>query len=98
MKEKITGCDSIVQSVIDNHINNSNIKFILCGSYVDTMKDLIEGTVGALIGLFWAAFYRNGIIGPNRKERRKAVKERSRSDRREELELLGIEDIKKYRD
>lgn len=65
---------------------------------VDTMKDLIEGTLGALAGLFWAAFYRNGIIGPNRKERRKAVRERSRSDRREELELLGIEDIKKYRD
>lgn len=42
LREKMTGCDSIVQSVIDNHINNSNIKFILCGSYVDTMKDLMN--------------------------------------------------------
>ena len=42
LKERMIGCDSIVQSVIDNHINNSNIKFILCGSYVDTMKNIMN--------------------------------------------------------
>ena len=42
LKEKLTGCDSIVQSVIDRHIHEANIKFILCGSYMDTMKDLMS--------------------------------------------------------
>lgn len=41
LKEKLPGCDSIFQSVIDKHINNSNLKLILCGSYVDIMKDLV---------------------------------------------------------
>ena len=62
---------------------------------VDTMTDLIEGVAGAFIGMFLTAFYRTGIIGPDRRARRAAFKEQSRRDRAEELALLGIEDIRK---
>ena len=41
LKEKLAGCDSILQSVVDKHIHTSNIKFVLCGSYVGTMKELV---------------------------------------------------------
>ncbi|MCR5690488.1 MAG: ATP-binding protein [Clostridiales bacterium] len=42
LKEKLPGCDSILQSVIDRHINGSVIKLVLCGSYVGTMKELVS--------------------------------------------------------
>ena len=43
-------------------------------------------------GLFAVAFYRNGIIGKNRKQLRAEVVARSKQDRKEELEFLGIEE------
>lgn len=65
------------------------------GGLVDTMIDLILGGSGALFGMFWVAFSKNGIIGKNRKLVRAEVKAQSKADRAAELELLGIEDIKK---
>ncbi len=60
---------------------------------VDTMQDFICCAVGAVVGMFAVAFYRNGIIGgKNRKKLRQEVVARSKQDRKEELELLGIED------
>ncbi len=41
LRENTKGLDSILQSVIDNFKDTSNMKFILCGSYVDTMKALL---------------------------------------------------------
>ena len=41
LRENTKGLDSILQSVIDGYKDNSNIKLILCGSYVDTMKALL---------------------------------------------------------
>ena len=61
----------------------------------DTMEDTICCVVGSVIGMFLVAFYRNGIIGKNRKELRAQVVARSKQDRKEELEFLGIEDNKK---
>lgn len=59
---------------------------------VDTMEDLICCVVGSLLGMFAVAFYRNGIIGgKNRKKLRAQVVARSKQDRKEELEFLGIE-------
>lgn len=55
----------------------------------DTMGDLILCAAGSVIGMFAVAFYQNGIIGKNRKERRKQVKEQSKKDREEELEYLS---------
>ncbi len=60
----------------------------------DTMEDTICCVVGSVIGMFLVAFYRNGIIGKNRKELRAQVVARSKQDRKEELEFLGIEDNK----
>ena len=61
----------------------------------DTMEDTICCVVGSVIGMFLVAFYRNGIIGKNRKEIRAQVVARSKQDRKEELEFLGIEDNRK---
>ena len=58
------------------------------GGLVDTMLDLILSGAGALIGMFFVAFSKNGIIGKNRKEVRARVKEQSRIDRAEELAYL----------
>lgn len=41
LRENVKGLDSILQTVIDKYKDTSHIKFILCGSYVDTMKALL---------------------------------------------------------
>lgn len=41
LRENIKGLDSILQSIIDRYKDTSHMKFILCGSYVDTMKALL---------------------------------------------------------
>ena len=41
LRENSKGLDS-VQSVIDHYKDTSNMKLIVCGSYVDTMKALLE--------------------------------------------------------
>ncbi len=63
------------------------------GGLVDTMVDLILGGAGALIGMFFVAFSKNGIIGKNRKAVRAAVKAQSQADRAEELAFLESEEL-----
>ena len=41
IRKVVKGLDSIIQSLIDNNKNNSKLKLILCGSYVETMKNLL---------------------------------------------------------
>ena len=41
LRENVKGLDSIIQSVIDKFKDTSHMKFIICGSYVDTMKELL---------------------------------------------------------
>lgn len=41
LRENVKGLDSIFQSVIDKYKDTSRMKLILCGSYVDTMKELL---------------------------------------------------------
>lgn len=41
LRENVKGLDSILQSLIDKYQDTSHLKFILCGSYVDTMKQLL---------------------------------------------------------
>ena len=55
---------------------------------VDTMEDMICCAVGALAGMFLVAFYKNGIIGKNRRALRQKVKAQSKFDREEELAYL----------
>jgi AAA+ ATPase superfamily predicted ATPase len=42
LRENVKGLDSIIQSMIDKYKDTSHLKFIICGSYVDTMKELLE--------------------------------------------------------
>lgn len=58
------------------------------GGLVDTMVDMILGGAGALFGMFWVAFVKNGIIGKNHKELRAKVKAQSKADREAELLYL----------
>lgn len=41
LKDKVNGIDSILQSLIDQYKDSSQLKLILCGSYVDVMKSLM---------------------------------------------------------
>ena len=41
LRNVVKGLDSIIQSFIDNN-SNSKLKIILCGSFVETMKSLLE--------------------------------------------------------
>ena len=42
MQDAIKGLDSIIMSLIDKYSKTSKLKLILCGSYIDTMKKLLE--------------------------------------------------------
>ncbi|BAK48488.1 predicted ATPase of the AAA superfamily [Clostridium sp. SY8519] len=42
LREVVKGLDSILQSLIDKYRETSKIHFIICGSYVDVMKNLLE--------------------------------------------------------
>lgn len=41
LRENVKGLDSIIQSIIDKYKDTSHMKLIVCGSYVDTMKELL---------------------------------------------------------
>ena len=41
LQKTATGLDSILQSLIDRYMNQSQMKLILCGSFVETMKNLL---------------------------------------------------------
>ena len=41
LRECIKGLDSILQSIIDKYKDTAHMKFIICGSYVDTMRALL---------------------------------------------------------
>ena len=42
IRNVVKGLDSIIQSFVDNNKSKSKLKLILCGSYVETMKSLLE--------------------------------------------------------
>lgn len=56
LRDCVLGCDSIIQSLIDNNKDISNCKLILMGSYVDTMKSL-TGYDNPLYGRFDRVIY-----------------------------------------
>ena len=41
LRETVTGLDSILQTMIDKYAQQSQMKLILCGSFVETMKELL---------------------------------------------------------
>ena len=70
LRENSRGLDSVLQSVIDNYKDTSNIKFIVCGSYVDTMKALLTkqnplyGRVDLIINLKPMDYYDSALFYP----------------------------------
>lgn len=42
LRETVTGLDSILQSLIDKYKDSSYLKLIICGSYIDIMRSLLE--------------------------------------------------------
>lgn len=68
LRENVKGLDSIIQSVIDKYKDTSHLKFILCGSYVDTMKELLEkqnplfGRIDIIIELKQMDYYESALF------------------------------------
>ena len=44
LRDAVKGLDSIIQAAIDEHRSDSQLKIVLCGSYVSVMKALIDAS------------------------------------------------------
>ncbi len=70
LRENSKGLDSILQTLIDQYKDTSNIKLIVCGSYVDTMKALLEkqnplyGRIDLTINLKPMDYYESALFYP----------------------------------
>mgnify|MGYP004517989379 FL=1 len=70
LRENSKGLDSILQSLIDHYKDTSNMKFIVCGSYVDTMKGLLEkqnplyGRIDLTLNLKSMDYYESALFYP----------------------------------
>lgn len=70
LREAVVGLDSILQSLIDRYRDTSRLKLILCGSYVDIMKSLLEsqnplyGRVDLTIDLKPMDYYESAMFYP----------------------------------
>ena len=66
IRNVVKGLDSIIQSFVDNH--KSKLKLILCGSYVETMKSLLEeksplyGSFDLVINLKAMDYYESSLF------------------------------------
>ena len=71
LREAVPGIDSIIQSLIDRYGERSRIKLVLCGSYVEVMKSLLEkenplyGRVDLSIDLKPMDYYESAQFYPN---------------------------------
>lgn len=71
IRELVDGMDSILQSLIDRYRDSSQLKFIICGSYVDTMKSILEkenplyGRVDLTINLKPMDYYDSAFFYPD---------------------------------
>ena len=71
LREAVTGLDSILQSLSDRYRDCSALKLILCGSYVDIMKSLLEsqnplyGRVDLTIDLKPMDYYESAMFYPS---------------------------------
>lgn len=70
LRENSKGLDSVLQSVIDHYKDTSNMKLIVCGSYVDTMKALLErqnplyGRIDLTLNLKPMDYYESALFYP----------------------------------
>lgn len=70
LRESVKGLDSIIQSIIDKYKDSSHMKFIICGSYVETMKGLLAkqnplyGRIDLTIDLKPMDYYESALFYP----------------------------------
>ena len=70
LRENSKGLDSILQSIIDHYKDTSHMKLIVCGSYVDTMKALLEkqnplyGRIDLTLNLKPMDYYESALFYP----------------------------------
>ena len=71
LRKTVTGLDSILQALLDRHRDSSRVTLILCGSFVDVMKSLIErenplyGRIDLVIDLKPMNYYDAARFYPN---------------------------------
>lgn len=42
LRKTVRGLDSVLQALLDNHKDSSNLSLVLCGSFVEVMRSLLE--------------------------------------------------------
>ena len=42
LRKATTGMDSVIQTLLDTHRDKSHLKLVLCGSYIDVMRSLMQ--------------------------------------------------------
>ncbi len=68
LRENVKGLDSIIQTIVDKYKDTSRMKFIICGSYVDTMKQLLAkqnplfGRIDLIIDLKPMDYYESALF------------------------------------
>ncbi|SDF71288.1 ATP-binding protein [Eubacterium pyruvativorans] len=71
LRNKVEGLDSVLQSFIDRYQDTSRMKFVLCGSYVEIMKSLLEqsnplyGRIDLSINLRQMDYYESAWFYPD---------------------------------
>lgn len=71
LHDSVTGMDSILQSLIDKYNDSSQMKLILCGSFVDVMKSLLlsenplYGRVDLTLNLKPMDYYESALFYPD---------------------------------
>ncbi len=68
LRKVVSGLDSIIQNLIDGNKNESMLKIVLCGSYVETMQSLLEkenplfGRFDVIINLKAMDYYESSLF------------------------------------
>lgn len=71
LRENVKGLDSILQALIDKHREDSKLKLIVLGSYVEVMKSLLEksnplyGRTDLVIDLKQMDYFESALFYPN---------------------------------
>ena len=71
LRDTVKGLDSILQALIDAYQEKSRLKLILCGSFIDTMKNLVlahnplYGRITRIINLKPMDYYESALFYPS---------------------------------
>lgn len=74
LRENVKGLDSILQSLVDKYRDETRLKLVILGSYVDIMKSLLDqsnplhGRVDLVIDLKQMGYYESALFYPHMKD------------------------------